>query len=223
MPGPKKKTIEELEKEVAELITKSGRCEQDIFTDFKAYRAVKKRINNPGTFHDNEDLQKMTDLYSAFLLCQSIIHKQKKIQAARKAAAANASATSVTASNVVNTSISSVAAAADSSTSSSTTANKIRASIDYTPPSSGISSSLCALSNDTTIASLGINSLSGQSSISASHSVNEITASFETNVSFGLSVLRSNLFNSSSEKLTNMSTTTTSASTNNAKTNCNGE
>ena len=79
MPGPKKKTIEELEKEVAEVITKLGRCEQDILTDFKAYRAVKKRINNPGTLHDNEDVQKMPDLHSSFLLCQSITNKQKKI------------------------------------------------------------------------------------------------------------------------------------------------
>jgi hypothetical protein len=35
--------------------------------------------------------------------------------------------------------------------------------------------------------------------------------------------LRSNLFNSSSERLTNTSTTNMSVSTNNAKTNCNGE
>jgi hypothetical protein len=56
MPGPKKKTIEELEKEVAELIAKSGRCEQDIFTDSNKYRALKWRINDPGTLHDNEDL-----------------------------------------------------------------------------------------------------------------------------------------------------------------------
>ena len=222
MRGRNKKSIKELEKEVAELIAESGRCEQDILTDFKAYRAVKKRINNTGTNHDNEDLQKMTNLQSAFLLGKSIENKCKKIQAACKAAAANASAVTAAMSNVVNTSISSTAAAADSSTSSSTTANKIRVSIDYTPPSSGISSSSCASSNDTTIASPGINSLSGQSSISASHSVNEITASFETNASFGLSVLRSNLFNSSSERLTNTSTTTMSASTDNAQINCNG-
>jgi hypothetical protein len=221
MRGQNKKFIEEMEIEVAELITKSGRCEQDIHVDFKAYIAVKKRINNPGTLHDNEDLQKMADLQSDFLLGKSIENKQKKIQAARKAAATSATAAS---SNVVNTSKSSTAAAADSYTFSSTTANKIRASIDYTPPSSVISSSSCASSNDTTRASFGINSVSDQLSISASHSVNEITASFETNASFGLSVLRSNkLFNSSSERLANTSTTTMSASTNNAQTNCNGD
>ncbi len=218
----KKKTIEELEKEVAELIAESGWCEQDIFTDFNDYRALNKRYNTPGSFFNNGDIHRKTELHSAFLLCQSIIHKRKKIRAARKAAA-NATAASAASSNAVNTSISSIAAPAGSSTSSSTTANRIRASIDYTPPSSGISSSSCALTNDTTRASLGINSLSDQSSISASYSVNEITASFETKASFGLSVLRSNLFNSSSERLTNTSTTNMSTSTNNIKTNCNGE
>ena len=53
MRGRNKKTIEEMEMEVEELITKSGRCEQDIFTDFNEYRAVKKRINNPCSLHDN--------------------------------------------------------------------------------------------------------------------------------------------------------------------------
>ena len=209
--------------EVEELITKSGRCEQDILTDFKAYRAVKKRIKNPVTNHDNEDLQKMKDLQFSFLLGKSIEKQQGKIRAAHKAAAANASSVTAALSNVVNTSISSTAAAADLSTSSSTTANRNRATFDYTPLSSGTTSSSCALSNDTTRASLGINSLSDQLSISASHSVNEITASFETNASFDLSVLRQNLFNSSSERLTNTSTTTTSASIDNANTNCNGE
>ena len=32
-----KKTIEEMEEEVAELIAESGQCKQDILTDFKAY------------------------------------------------------------------------------------------------------------------------------------------------------------------------------------------
>ncbi len=119
MRGWNKKTIEEMEMEVEELITKSGWCKQDIFTDSNKYLALKWRINDPGTLHNNEDFQKMTDLYSAFLLCQSILNKQKKIQAARKASAATS--TSATSSNVVNTSISSIAAAVDSSTSSSTT------------------------------------------------------------------------------------------------------
>ena len=64
MRGRNKKTIEELEMEVAELIAKSGRREQDILADFKAYRAVKWRISDYGTLHDNEDLQKIMDLFS---------------------------------------------------------------------------------------------------------------------------------------------------------------
>jgi hypothetical protein len=41
---------------------------------------------------------------------------------------------------------------------------------------------------DTRASSLNINSLSNQSSILASHSINEITASFEANASFALSI-----------------------------------
>jgi len=223
MGGQNKKSIEELEKEVAELIAKSGRCKQDILMDFNDYCALKKRSNMPGSIFNDRDIWRMKDLHPAFLLGMSIKKKQGKIRAACKAAAANASAATAASFNAVNTSISFTAALTDSSTSSSTTANRNRASIDYTPPSSGISSSSCSLSNDTTRASLGINSLSDQLSISAPHSINEITASFKTNASFGLSVLRSNLFNSSSERLTNTSTTIMSVSTNNAKTNCNGE
>jgi hypothetical protein len=171
MRGRNKKSIEEMEKEVAELIAESGQCKQDILTDSNDYRALKKRSDTPGSFLNDHDIWRMKDLHPAFLLCQSIMNKQKKINAARKAAA-NTSTTTTALSNVLNTSISFTAAAADSSTSSSTTANKIRASIDNTPPSSGISSSLCASSNDTTIASPGINTLSDQLSISALHSVN---------------------------------------------------
>ena len=42
MRGRNKKTIEEMEIEVAELITKSGRYEQEIHMDFVAYIAVTK-------------------------------------------------------------------------------------------------------------------------------------------------------------------------------------
>ena len=178
MPGPKRKSIKDLEKEVAELIAESGQCKQDILTDSNDYRALKNRSDTPGSFLNNCDIQRMKDLHSAFLLGQSIMNKQKKIKAALKAAAADASDPSATLSNVVHTAISSTAAAADSSTSSSTTAKKIGASIDYTPLSSGISSSSSASTNDTTRPSLGIDSLSDQLSISASHSVNEITSSF---------------------------------------------
>ena len=57
MRGRNKKTIEDMEEEVAELIAESGQCKQDILADFKACTSVKKRINNPCSFHDNDDLQ----------------------------------------------------------------------------------------------------------------------------------------------------------------------
>ena len=46
MGGRKKKLIKELEKELAELIEKSGRSKQDIQTDYNVYQALKKRIDN---------------------------------------------------------------------------------------------------------------------------------------------------------------------------------
>jgi hypothetical protein len=113
----KKKTIEELEMELTELIGESGRCEQDILTDFNDYRALKKRSNIPGSIFNDHHIRRMKDLHPAFLLGKSIEKKQGKIRAARKAAATAATAAS---SNAVNTSISSIVAAADSSTSSST-------------------------------------------------------------------------------------------------------
>ena len=126
-----------MEMEVVELIAKFGQCKQDILTDSNKYCAVKNESMILALFMT---MRKMTHFHLAFLLCQSIINKQKKKQSACKAAD-NAYAATAALSNVVNTSISSTAAAADSSTSSSTNANKIRASIDYTPPSSGFSSS----------------------------------------------------------------------------------
>jgi len=127
--------------EVTELISKSGRRKQDILTDFNDYCVLKKRSNTLGSILKDHDIQRMNDLHPAFLLYKSIIHKQKKIQSAHKAADASAATAALsnvinTSSNVVNTSISSTAAAANSSTSYSTTANKIRGSIDYTPQSS---------------------------------------------------------------------------------------
>ena len=78
MRGQNKKTIEEMEMEVAELIAKSGQCEQDILTNFKDYTVVKKQINNPWSLHNNENLQKMKDLNPTFLLCKSIIKNERK-------------------------------------------------------------------------------------------------------------------------------------------------
>jgi hypothetical protein len=47
MRGKKKKSIEELETELEQLIANSGRSEVDIRTDYIAYRALKWRIDNP--------------------------------------------------------------------------------------------------------------------------------------------------------------------------------
>ena len=44
MRGQNKKSIEEMETEVAELIAKLGRCEQEIFTDFNDYFALKEEV-----------------------------------------------------------------------------------------------------------------------------------------------------------------------------------
>jgi hypothetical protein len=184
MRGKKKKLIKELEMELEQLIANSGRSNVDIRTDYNAYYALKKRIDNPDSCHDDADIRRMMDLHDVYLLGMSIRNRQKKINAARKVAAAAATAATTAAaaiatSNVTNTSIS-------SSASTSINGNEITASSSL--PSS----------NDETRASLDINSLSDQSSILASHSINEITASFEANASFALSsTSRSNASDSS--------------------------
>jgi hypothetical protein len=193
----KKKSIKDLESELEELIAKSGRSKDDIHTNYNAYRALKKRINNPDSCHDDDDIRWMKDLHNVYLLGMTIGRKQNKINAARKvtaapAAAAAAAATAIATSNVTNTSI---------STSASTliNGNKITASFESTPPPSSNPSTISSLpsSNDKTRASLDINSLSDQSSILASHSINKITANYEANASFVLSTLRLNASDSS--------------------------
>jgi hypothetical protein len=187
MRGKKKKLIEELETEVKELITNSGPSKDDsIHTDYNDYFAPKKRIGYPNSHHYDDDIRRMKDLHNVYLLGMSIRNRQKKINAARKvASAATAAIAAIATSNVANISISSYA------TSASTLihGNKITASFELTPPPSSNPSTTSSLpsSNDKTRASLNINSLSNQSSILASHSINKITASFEANASFALS------------------------------------
>ena len=53
MPGSKKKSMEELEKEVVDLIAESGQCKQDILMDSNKYRALKWRINDPGNLQQS--------------------------------------------------------------------------------------------------------------------------------------------------------------------------
>ena len=99
MRGKKKKSIEELVTEVKELIANSGRSKDDIHTDYIAYRALKKRIDNPSRYDD--DIWRMKELYNAYLLGMSIYNRQNKINAARKVAAA--AAATIATSNVTNT------------------------------------------------------------------------------------------------------------------------
>jgi hypothetical protein len=174
MHGKKKKSIKEMETEVEELIAKSGQSKDDIHTDYNAYLALKKRIDNSGSCHDDDDIQRMKYLHNVFLLGMAIHNRKNKINAARKVIAAATTATTATAiatSNVANTSISSYATSADSSASTSINCNEITASFESTPPSSDpFTTSSLPSSNDKT-RSLDIISLSNQSSILASHSI----------------------------------------------------
>ncbi len=113
MRGKKKKSIEEMETKVEELIAKSGRSEDNIHTDYNAYLALKKRIDNPDSCHDDDDIWRMKDLHNVFLLVMAIHNRKNKINAARKVVAAGATtataAAAIATSNVANTSISSYA------------------------------------------------------------------------------------------------------------------
>jgi hypothetical protein len=196
MGGRKKKSIEELEMEVKELIAKSGRSKDDILNNCNDYRALKRKIDNPNSRHDDDDVRWMKDLHNVYLLGKTICNRQNKINAARKVAAAAAAIATTTAAataTVTNTFIS-------TSVSTSINGNEITTSFELTPPPSSDPSTTLSLpsSNDeTSRASLDINSLPDQSSILASLSINEITASFEANASFALSTSRSNASDSS--------------------------
>ncbi len=183
--------------ELEQFIVNTGRSKNDIHSGYIAYCALKKRIDNPNSRHDDDDIRRMKDLHDDYLLGKTICNMQNKINEARKVASALAAdraaiAAFIATSNVMNTSIS-------SSASTSINGNKITASFESTPPPSSDPSTTSSLpsSNYETRASLDINSLSDQSSILASHSINKITASFEANASFVLSTSRSNASDSS--------------------------
>jgi hypothetical protein len=203
MHGKKKKSIEDLETELEQLIATSGRSKDNIHNNFNDYCTLKRKIDNPDSCHDDDDIWQMKELHNVFLLGMSIHNRQNMINAARKvittAAAAATAAAAIATSNVANTSISSYATSVDSSAFTLINGNKITASFVSTPPPSSDPSTTSSLpsSNDKTRASLDINSLSDQSSILASHSVNKITASFEANASFVLSTSHLNASDSS--------------------------
>jgi hypothetical protein len=156
MGGRKKKSIEELEMEVKELIAKSGRSKDDILNNCNDYRTLKRKIDNPNSRHDDDDVRWMKDLHNVYLLGKTICNRQQKIHAARKVPAAAAAAAAATAtiatSNVANTSISSYTTSVDSSASTSINGNKITASFESTPPPSSNPSTTSSLpsSNDKT-------------------------------------------------------------------------
>ncbi len=135
MRRKKKKSIEELETELEQFIANSGRSKDNIHSDYIAYRALKWRIDNPDSCHDNDNIWRMKDLHNVYLLGVSICNRQKKINAAHKVTAAAATTAATTAaaaiatSNVTNTFIS-------SSASTLINDNKITASFELTPPSS---------------------------------------------------------------------------------------
>jgi hypothetical protein len=156
-----------LETELEQFIVNTGRSKDDIHTDYNAYCALKKRIDNPDSLHDDDDIQRMKDLYNAYLLGRSIRSRQNKINAARKVAAAAIAAAAAAAtiatfnlantSNVTNNSIS-------TSASTSINGNEITVSFESTPPPSSDPSTTSSLpsSNDKTRASFDINSLPGR-------------------------------------------------------------
>jgi hypothetical protein len=72
MRGKKKKSIEELETKLEQLIANSGRSKVDIHSDYNAYYALKKRIDNPLSLHDDDDIRRMKDLHNDYLLGKTI-------------------------------------------------------------------------------------------------------------------------------------------------------
>jgi hypothetical protein len=74
----KKKSIEELETELEQLIANSGQSEVDIRTNYNAYYALKKRIDNPDSCHDDDSIWRMKDLHDVYILGVSIRNRQKK-------------------------------------------------------------------------------------------------------------------------------------------------
>ncbi len=105
-----------------EFIANSSQSEEDIHNDVNDYRALKRKIDNPDSRHDNDDIRRMKDLHDVYLLGMNLCNRQKKINAAGKvtsaAPAASTAAAAIATSNVANTSIISLyAISADSSAS----------------------------------------------------------------------------------------------------------
>jgi hypothetical protein len=183
----KKKSIKELSTKIEQfiVIVNTGRSKDNIHTDYIAYRALKWRIDNSDSLHDDDDIRRMKDLHNVFLMGMNICNKQNKINAARKvAAAAAATAAATTAATIATSNLTHTSDVTNTSISTSASTlingNEITASFELTPPPSSNTSTTSSLpsSNDETRASLNIISLSNELSILTSHSINEITTSF---------------------------------------------
>ena len=84
----KGKSTKELETELEQFIANTGRSKDDIHTKYNDYRALKKRIDDPNSRHDDDDIWRMKDLHDVYLMGMSICNWQNKINASRKAAVA---------------------------------------------------------------------------------------------------------------------------------------
>jgi hypothetical protein len=135
----KKKSIKEMKTELEQFIAITGQSEGNIHNDVNDYCALKRKIGNCNSSHDDDDIWWMKDLHNVYLLGKTICNRQQKINATRKVAAAAAAAaatTTIATSSVANTSISSYATSVDSSASTLINGNKITASFELTPPPS---------------------------------------------------------------------------------------
>jgi hypothetical protein len=85
MRGKKKKSTKELETELEQFIANTGRSKDDIHADYIAYRALKKRIDDPNSRRYDDDIRRMKDLHHVYLLGMTIRNMQNKINASHKA------------------------------------------------------------------------------------------------------------------------------------------
>jgi hypothetical protein len=53
----RKKSIEELEMELEQLIANSGQSKDDIHNNYIAYCALKRKIDNPDSHNNNDDIR----------------------------------------------------------------------------------------------------------------------------------------------------------------------
>ncbi len=106
-----------METELEQFIVNTGQSKDNIHNDVNDYRALKRKICNPNSRHDDDDIRRMKGLHNVYLLGKTICNRQQKINAARKVASATAAAAAATiaTSNIANTSISSYATSVDSS------------------------------------------------------------------------------------------------------------